>query len=199
MGHCKGTPNSGSKCKNSAQTESNFCHRHYEQGSNNNLFVTGAGAAIGHLIAPGIGGMITGGLTGFIINKLGNNSMTTKTRVFVSFDFDKDKRLKDFIIGQSRLLDSPFDVADHSLKEAAPERNWKDKARANIKRSNIVLVMVGPETHKAPGVLAEISMAREEGIPIVQIIGYKDGDYTAVPNAGRLYKWNWDNLKKILG
>jgi hypothetical protein len=41
-------------------------------------------------------------------------------------------------------------------------------------------------------------MAREEGGLIVQVIGYKDGNYTAVPNAGRLYAWNWDNMKKLL-
>ena len=122
-----------------------------------------------------------------------------KKRVFVSFDFDNDKVLKDFIIGQSRLTDSPFEVIDTSLKEAAPMKTWEDKARAAIKRSNIVVVMVGPKTYKAPGVLKEVGMAREEGIPIVQVIGYKDGNYTAVPNAGRLYAWNWDNMKKLLG
>ena len=122
-----------------------------------------------------------------------------KKRVFVSFDFDNDKVLKDFIIGQSRLADSPFEVIDTSLKEAAPMKIWEDKARAAIKRSDIVVVMVGPKTHKAPGVLKEVRMAREEGIPIVQVIGYKDGNYTAVPNAGRLYTWNWDNMKKLLG
>ncbi len=122
-----------------------------------------------------------------------------KKRVFVSFDFDNDKVLKDFIIGQSRLADSPFEVIDTSLKEAAPMKIWEDKARAAIKRSDIVVVMVGPKTHKAPGVLKEVGMAREEGIPIVQVIGYKDGHYTAVPNAGRLYAWNWDNMKKLLG
>jgi hypothetical protein len=77
----------------------------------------------------------------------------TKKRVFVSFDFDNDKVLKDFIIGQSRLADSPFEVIDTSLKEAAPMKTWEDKARAAIKRSDIVVVMVGPKTHKAPGVL----------------------------------------------
>lgn len=122
-----------------------------------------------------------------------------KKRVFVSFDFDNDKVLKDFIIGQSRLTDSPFEVIDTSLKEAAPMKTWEDKARAAIKRSDIVVVMVGPKTHKAPGVLKEVGMAREKGIPIVQVIGYKDGNYTAVPNAGRLYTWNWDNMKKLLG
>lgn len=122
-----------------------------------------------------------------------------KKRVFVSFDFDNDKVLKDFIIGQSRLNDSPFEVIDTSLKEAAPMKTWEDKARAAIKRSDLVIVMVGPQTHKAPGVLKEVAMARDEDIPIVQVIGYKDGNYTAVPDAGRLYAWNWENLKKLLG
>ena len=122
-----------------------------------------------------------------------------KKHVFISFDFDNDRVLKDFIIGQARLADSPFDVVDTSLKEAAPMKTWEDKARAAIKRSDIVVVMVGPKTHVAPGVLKEVAMAREEQIQIVQVIGYKDGNYTAVPNAGRLYAWDWPNLKKLLG
>ena len=121
-----------------------------------------------------------------------------KKRVFVSFDFDRDKALKDFIIGQARLPDSPFEVIDHSLKEAAPERSWEEKARRAINRSEIVLVMVGPYTYRAPGVLKEVQMARDKGIKIVQVIGYKDGKYDDVPEAGQLYKWNWENLKKLL-
>ena len=122
----------------------------------------------------------------------------SKTNVFVSFDFDNDKPLKEFIIGQSKNSDSPFEVADWSMKEPAPQRNWEDEAESRIKRSDLVLVMVGPETHKAPGVLKEVEIARRNNIRIVQVIGYKDGNYTAVPNAGRLYSWNWDNLKKLL-
>ena len=119
-------------------------------------------------------------------------------RVFVSFDFDHDKIVKDFVIGQSKLPDSPFTVIDTSLKEAAPEATWEDKARIAITRSDAVMVMVGRYTHKAPGVLKEVQMARDAGKPIFQIIGYKDGDYTAVPNAGRLYRWSWANLKQLL-
>ncbi|MBW1716030.1 MAG: hypothetical protein JRJ77_09425 [Deltaproteobacteria bacterium] len=63
----------------------------------------------------------------------------------------------------------------------------------------MVLVMVGPYTHRASGVLKEVRMAKEEGVPVVQVIGYRDGNYTPVPNAGRLYRWNWYNLKKLLG
>jgi len=122
----------------------------------------------------------------------------SKKNVFVSFDFDNDKSLKEFLVGQSRNSDSPFDVADWSMKEAAPQRNWEDEAESRIKRSDLVVVMVGPETHRARGVLKEVEMARRNNIRLVQVIGYKDGNYTAVPNAGQLYSWNWDNLKKLL-
>lgn len=121
-----------------------------------------------------------------------------KKRVFVSFDYDNEKKLKEFIIGQSKLSDSPFEVSDWSMKEAAPQRNWEQVAEDRIKRVDLVIVMVGPATHRAPGVIKEVEMARRNNIAIVQIIGYKDGDYTAVPNAGRLYSWNWENLKKLL-
>ena len=43
-----------------------------------------------------------------------------KKKVFVSFDFDNDMILKEFIIGQAKLADSPFEVTDVSLQEAAP-------------------------------------------------------------------------------
>ena len=121
-----------------------------------------------------------------------------KTPVFVSFDFDNDKTLKEFIIGQSRLPDSPFEVTDWSMKEAAPEKDWEEEAEKRIKRVNVVLVMVGYETYKAPGVLTEVAIARKHDKKIVQVIGYKNGNYKPVPDAGRLYSWNWENLKNIL-
>jgi len=132
-----------------------------------------------------------------MVEKEGANM--ARKRVFVSFDFDNDKVLKDFIVGQARNPDTPFEIVDTSLKKAVLMPTWEEKARAAIKRSDLVLVMVGPNTHRAPGVLNEIKMAREEKKPIVQIIGYKDGDHTPVPDAGRLYRWDWENLTKLLG
>ena len=59
-------------------------------------------------------------------------------------------------------------------------------------------MMVGANTYRAHGVLKEVAMARAANVKIVQVIGYRDGDYTPVPNAGRLYAWNWSNLIKLL-
>jgi hypothetical protein len=122
-----------------------------------------------------------------------------KKKVFVSFDFDNDKTLKDFIIGQAKLEDSPFEVIDFSLKEAAPEKTWLDKARAAISRAEVFIVMLGSKTRTAPGVLKEVKIANELKMTKFQIIGYKDGSDTwAVPDAGRVYRWNWENLKSLL-
>ena len=84
-----------------------------------------------------------------------------KTKVFISHDFDNDKTLKDFIIGQAKLGDSPFDVQDHSLKEEAPEKEWEKKARAAIGRSEKFIVMLGPKTKTASGVKKEVAFAKE--------------------------------------
>ena len=122
-----------------------------------------------------------------------------KKRAFFSFDFDEDQGLKHHMVGQMKLPTSPFEGADRSMKEAAPQRNWEQEAEARITRSDIVVVLVGPKTHKAPGVLKEVAIARRLKKPIVQIIGYNDTSPTAVPNAGRLLRWTWPNMSSVLG
>ncbi len=119
-----------------------------------------------------------------------------KTKVFVSFDFDNDQALKHFIVGQAKLADSPFEITDMSLQEAAPEKDWEAKARAAINRSDVVVVMLGPKSRFASGVKKEVGMANEAGKRQFQVIGYRTGSVDwAVPNAGRVYNWDWENLK----
>jgi len=195
---CKANTRSGNRCKNIARNGSVFCSLHQDEFDLDCVAATTLGSVIGNALFPGVGGIIGGGLAGKVVNDYVKEKNVAKKRVFVSFDFDNDRKLKEFIIAQSRLSDSPFEVIDCSLKEAAPEANWEAKANAAIKRAEVVIVMVGPQTHRASGVLKEIKMARKAGKYIVQVIGYKNGDYTPVPDAGRLYRWNWENLKKIL-
>lgn len=198
MALCNGKTKSGRRCHNYARAESDFCAAHSSQISISEVISSGVGALIGNTLLPGLGGVVVGGVAGKALYSLFKGDVMAKKRVFVSFDFDNDRVLKDFILGQAKLEDSPFEVIDHSLNEAAPEPEWEKKAQAAITRAEIVVVMVGPKTHKAHGVLKEVAMARKGGVKIVQIIGYKDGDYTPVPDAGRLYAWNWENLKKLL-
>lgn len=198
MQRCASQTKSGRQCLNRPLLGEEHCSTHRGRISQGEAVAVGVGAVVGHALVPGLGGALLGGFAGRAIRSLIADSAKKKPRVFVSFDFDNDLALKNFVLGQAKLADSPFEVIDHSLKEAAPEHDWERKANAAICRSDIVLVMVGAKTHKAHGVLKEVAMARKAGVRIFQIIGYKGRKYTPVPNAGRLYAWSWSNLKKQL-
>lgn len=121
-----------------------------------------------------------------------------KKRIFVSFDFDHDHLLKEFLIGQSKLEGSPFEITDHSLEDAAPHYIWVIKTTNAIRRSEIVIVIAGTKTHRAPGVLKEMAIARREGKRVVQVAGYKSVLCLSVAGAGFMYEWTWANLKKLV-
>lgn len=122
------------------------------------------------------------------------------TRVFVSYDYDNDSFLKEALIEQSRNDDSPFYVADWSIKEASS--TWKDEARRRIRASDVVVVMCGSHTHTATGVGTELSIAQEEDMDYFLLKGYKNLACTKPAAAGasdKIYNWTWDNLKLLIG
>lgn len=124
-----------------------------------------------------------------------------KKRVFISFDYDHDEILKTFLIGQAKLPDSPFELADWSIKEHMTG-NWKEKARTRIRSVDIVVVLCGLNTNTATGVSAELTIARDEKIPYFLLSGYKDKANvkpTAALATDKMYNWTWDNLKILIG
>lgn len=198
---CKATTKKGRRCHNNALTGSRFCNVHKNSFDKKSLIkplTTGLGVVIGNAVAPGIGGALAGGFFGNRAGAILGKDKMAKKKVFISFDFDNDKFLKDSIIGQAKNADSPFEVSDWSMKEAAKETEWEKKAQNRILRSDIVLVMVGEKTHKASGVLKEIKMARDGDIKIVQVKGYPNKNCPQVQGAGKYYRWTWGNLRQLL-
>ena len=118
-------------------------------------------------------------------------------RVFCSFDFDNDKNLKELLIGQAKNPDSPFEVSDWSMKEAAPEPKWEEEAERRIKNSDQVIIVLGEKTHSASGVKKEVAMARNNDVAVFQLQP-KEKSHTRVENGGSVYDWTWPNLKKLL-
>lgn len=119
--------------------------------------------------------------------------------MYVGFDYHNDKGIKSFLAGQAKLPTSPFWGADWSMKEAAPEADWEIQAERRIKQCDIVLIMLGKQTHKASGVLKEVALARKHNKHVVQIIAYSDlVNPIAVPDAGKVYRWSWSNLEALL-
>jgi hypothetical protein len=122
-----------------------------------------------------------------------------KVPVFISFDYDHDAVLKEFLVGQAKNEDSPFEIIDHSIKVESDD--WKEKAKKAIKRSDQMVVICGKHTDTATGVNAEIRIAREVETPYFLLAGYSDGGNkkpTAALGTDKMYKWTWDNLKKLI-
>ena len=123
----------------------------------------------------------------------------TKVPVFISFDYDHDDDLKVLLVGQAKNEDSPFFIEDWSIKEASTD--WRDRAKARIKRADQVIVICGKHTDTATGVNVEVRLAREVGTPYFLLAGYADGGNkkpTAALDEDKLYKWTWDNLKALI-
>jgi hypothetical protein len=121
-----------------------------------------------------------------------------KKKVFISFDFDNDQFLRNALVGQSRLEDSPFEIEDWSVKEPWDEENWKEKCLTKIKHTDLVIVMVGQKTSQCSGVKAEIKMAKEAGVPVVGFKGYPDKICPKPEGLDGYYNWTWPNIKVIV-
>jgi hypothetical protein len=124
-----------------------------------------------------------------------------KTRAFISFDYDHDEFLKIALVGQAANEDSPFELADWSIKEAI-DTKWKEKARDRIRAVGVVIVICGQHTDSATGVSAELKIAQDEGVPYFLLNGYSDKNGVkpmAARSTDKIYKWNWENLKTLIG
>lgn len=126
---------------------------------------------------------------------------SSKTKVFISFDYDNDSDLKNLLVGQSKNDDTPFDISDYSVKEEL-SGDWKEKVRTRIKKVEQVIIMCGEHTDAASGVNAELGIAQDEKIPYFLLWG-RNGKTCKKPknaqSSDKIYEWTWDNLKKLIG
>lgn len=123
-----------------------------------------------------------------------------KKKAYICFDYDNDYELKESLVGQAKNPDSPFEISDMSIKQEISS-NWKQYARQKIKNADIVIVLCGKHTETAVGVAAELSITQEESKPYFLLCGRSDGNVRKPKNAlnsDKIYKWTWDNLKKLI-
>lgn len=123
-----------------------------------------------------------------------------KVRVFTSFDYDNDDDLRVMLLGQAENPDSPFDIADWSLKEPLTG-DWKEKIKPRIRAVSQVAVICGHYTDRAVGVAAEVEIARDLGKPYFLLSGRATGmnkKPTSALSTDKIYDWTWENLKKLI-
>lgn len=120
--------------------------------------------------------------------------MADKKVVFIAFAIE-DVTQRDFLKGQSLLTKSPFEYIDMSVKEAY-DKDWKDRVRTRIKRSDGVIVLVSKNSLTSSGQTWEIECAKEEKKKILGIWAYTD-DRTNIVGVNTKV-WTWDNIKDFI-
>ena len=118
--------------------------------------------------------------------------------IFVSFEYDKDNDLKDNFFRQAET-ETKHRVENCSLNERYETDEWKGRARNAIRGCDVVVVLIGPDTHNAPGVRVETSMATSFGKPIIQVIP-QDRPYNGLPYlpGNQPIRWRWRRINQEL-
>ena len=122
-------------------------------------------------------------------------------RAFVSFDFDHDETEKNLFIGQSKNSKTPFSIEDWSSKSSLPQSQWERLIKDKINKCNMVIVLSGKTMASATGVSKEITMAKNQNVPVFGV--YVDGANTNsnLPSGltrGRTIPWNWDSIANAI-
>ena len=120
--------------------------------------------------------------------------MADKKIVFIAFAIE-DERQRDFLKGQSLHPRKPFEFIDMSVKEPY-DKEWKDRVRTRIRRSDGVIVLVSKNSLSSSGQKWEIQCAKDELKPIRGIWAYKDDrtELSGVPT----YVWSDANITQFI-
>jgi hypothetical protein len=118
-------------------------------------------------------------------------------RAFISFDFDNNLTEKYLFAGQVKNSRTPFNIEDWSSKKHLPQKEWEELIHAKINKCNILIVLVGKQSHSATGVAKEISFAKANNVPVFGV--YVDGanSSTSLPDGlyrNRIIAWDWEKI-----
>jgi hypothetical protein len=119
-------------------------------------------------------------------------------RAFISFDFDNNSTQRTLFCGQATSSSpTPFCVEDWSSKSTLPQSQWEDLIKAKIKKTNMLIVLVGKSMGTATGVVKEITFAKELDVPIFGIYVDGAGSTSTLPAGlarNRVISWTWPDI-----
>ena len=126
-----------------------------------------------------------------------NRRAAKQTRaVFLSFEFDRDRSRRGAFIGQAKQL-CKFALKDQSLPAAVHDEKWRNAVKKRMQKSDVVIVLLGQDTHNAPGVKDELSLAGEVECPIVQLMP-QGQNYGLVAGHQAVCEYKWDRINEML-
>jgi hypothetical protein len=123
--------------------------------------------------------------------------MADKKIVFIAFAIE-DKTQRDFLVGQSLNIKTPFEFVDMSVKEPY-DTAWKDRVRTRIRRSHGVIALISKDTLTSSGEKWEINCAIEERKPLLGVWAYTNDRTNPVVMSGqRIVEWSWDAIESFI-
>ena len=120
-------------------------------------------------------------------------------RIFISFAIE-DKWARDYLVGQAKNENSPFEFVDMSVKEPWDDA-WKTRCRTRIKGCEGVIAMVSKNTAKAAGQLWELRCAKEEEVRIRGVYTTTDNRPASLPSELEgvlVVNWTWSNIESFI-
>jgi Thoeris protein ThsB, TIR-like domain len=120
-------------------------------------------------------------------------------RAFVSFA-SEDMWARDFLVRQSQFYATPWTFTDNSLRETLADSTWKKHVRRMIQDSDLLVLLIGEETHLASGAIWEVESARKLSLPIFGIQIRRDSP-GRIPDCMRgipVIGWDFDSISAEL-
>jgi len=115
---------------------------------------------------------------------------------FISFAVE-DAGYRTYLVGQSKHPESKFKIKDTSLRE--PFSNaWKTQTLQIIRDSDMLILMIGSDTHRADGAIWEVKTALAEGVPVfgVHINKAPRGRVPSCMKGQRVIAWKHKDLAR---
>ena len=127
-------------------------------------------------------------------------------RAFISFDFDHNETEKILFVGQAKNSKTPFSIQDWSAKSSMAQSEWEKIVKDKINKSNMLIVLVGKYMASASGVAKEITMAKDQNVPIFGVyVGGADTNSTLPAGLARnrTISCDWEEIaaavKQMMG
>ena len=94
-------------------------------------------------------------------------------RIFLAFDTEHDQDLCDQMVANCGG-ERAFEISGRSQNGSAPEA-WQRGTQGRIAAADQVVVVCGTQTDQSEPVAAELSIAREQGKPVILLWSRRDG------------------------
>lgn len=123
-----------------------------------------------------------------------------KVNVYISYDFEHDRALRDLLQAQGEEPESPFQMIDSSVEDLFTAE-WVAKIRKRIRHVDQVIFICARNTNLARGVALEYALTREEGKPYFLLQG-RENKAMRKPSmalaSDKVYAWTSDNLRALI-